>query len=149
MKHASLHFVFASLVLSSVAFAGEGTINDLPSQVLNCVESVDGAIVQDGRVEVIIGKDQFGQLSAQVVQKDQFAGDSVLAAYPSIEAVFPNRHPLDIDARRPDVIYFANEGGVGMTLSLWDSTTTEGESSGKLLLTTEESFRSLEISCTK
>lgn len=136
-----------SVRYSSSVKDDQSTINDLPHPILKCVETQDGAVVADGRVKLTVGKDQFAQLSVQIVQMDQFSGDSVLGIFLTVQKITPNQNPLDFDARRPDLIYRAKEDGKQMLLSLWNNDATPNTSVGKLVLTTDGSQRLVYLSC--
>lgn len=72
----------------------QGTVNDLPNEYLLCNETVNGADVLDGAKILTISKDQFGVYSAQLVQKDQFSGDSVLASILSMQRTTPGIYEI-------------------------------------------------------
>src|SRR5690242_10127347 len=72
--------VMSILVLSFgiTAHADQEVVNDLPSVVRTCQEAHDGAPVLDGAKTLTISRDQFGATYLTVIQKDQFAGYSIL-----------------------------------------------------------------------
>ncbi|MCX6124193.1 MAG: hypothetical protein NTV34_05515 [Proteobacteria bacterium] len=124
-------------------------VSDQPKSVLICQESKGGAVVLDGRVELTMFEDQFGQLSVKIVQKDQFSGDQTLGTFLDVEAIDPR---ANFNGRRkvPDDLYLGNDGEKHMKLSLWNNQTSQ-KSEGSLVLTNTEdsSRRSVELTCKK
>lgn len=160
MKLNSLFSLLATLTLAacgsavnsnSSTKADHGTTNDLPNPILKCVETQDGAVVADGRVEVTVGKDQFAQLSAEVVQKDQFSGNSVLGLFLGVEEFNSASVLGGVVQNPPDVMYIGNNAGKHMTLSLWKDTTKPNKSIASLTLKVDAPYseRSLTLECRK
>ncbi|MGE0174675.1 MAG: hypothetical protein AB7T49_17925 [Oligoflexales bacterium] len=114
----------------------QGTVNDLPNVILQCVEAYDGAEVQDGRVELTLGKDQFGLLEIEIIQKDQFSGDYVLGLFIGVEKTNAN-----------GTIYKATAEGKQMTLTIKEADATTNKSIGELVLTTDGTPRTIGLSC--
>jgi hypothetical protein len=129
----------------------QGTVNDLPTPIMRCVETNDGAVVVDGRVELTIAKDQFRQLSARIVQRDQISGDSVMGDFVGVEEIDPaSTFPAGIQ-NLPDLIYFAEDAQTTkhMTLSLWKNQATAGAFNGSLFLKAQSPYseRTVTLSC--
>ena len=72
MKSISVLALFV-LVLNSAAQAYQSVINDLLDVVMTCQESRGEALVVDGAKTLTLSRDQLGQLTLTVVQKDQFS----------------------------------------------------------------------------
>jgi hypothetical protein len=53
----------------------QAVTNDKPEMILSCRESRHGALVIDGAKTLSISRDQFGSLTLNVIQKDQFSGN--------------------------------------------------------------------------
>ena len=77
MKSLSITALFV-LAFGVAAHATQGTTNDLPNVILTCHESSNGVIVLDGAKSLFLSRDQFGQATLTVVQRDQFSGDVAL-----------------------------------------------------------------------
>ena len=80
MKYAK-HFAVIMLMATTTIMASAYdriTTSDLPNPILSCQESHGGAAVLDGAKQLTVGRDQFGQFTLALVQKDQYSGNSVL-----------------------------------------------------------------------
>lgn len=160
MKRSTWFSLLATLTLTACGGAGNsnsstkadhGATNDLPHPILKCVETQDGAVVADGRVEVTVGKDQFAQLSAEIVQKDQFSGNSVLGLFLGVEEFNSASALGGLVQNPPDVMYIGNSAGKHMTLSLWKDSTNPNKSTASLTLKVDAPYseRSLTLACRK
>ena len=125
---------------SSVVKSEHGTTNDLPHTILSCVETIGGSVVVDGRVELKVGKDQFGQFDVDVTQKD-LVHDYVLGHFLAVERILPNQ------PGEPDLDFRANQEGKKLGLTLWADPNAAHTSNGKLVLTTAGAIRELEVRC--
>ena len=66
------------LALGVKAQADQAITSDLPNVVLTCQESQSGAVVLDGAKTLTVSRDQFGQKTLTVVQKDESNGNTNL-----------------------------------------------------------------------
>lgn len=74
--------MFFTLMPQAQASSHDGATNDLPSLVWICRDNV-----ADGGKNFVIARDQFGVYSAQLIQKDQILGDSILATFLDVQVL--------------------------------------------------------------
>lgn len=119
-----------------------GTTNDLPNVILKCSETQDGALVLDGAVTLSVSKDQFGQYSVKILQKDQFSGNKELGEFLAVSKTTLNQSSLNST-------YSAAENGKTMVLAVTKDSSNSRISFARLVLTTKQSanHRRVSFSC--
>jgi hypothetical protein len=117
------------------------TTSDLPHTILSCVETVGGAEVLDGRVEVKVGKDQFGQFDVEVTQKDFTGNDSIIGHFLAVQRFLPDW------SGAPDLTFLAEQDRKKLGLTLWADRNAANTSNGKLVLISAGERRELEVRC--
>lgn len=109
--------------------------------ILRCVETIGGAEVLDGRVELKIDSNELGQLNATVVQKDFTGNDSVLAHFTAFQRFLPDW------SGAPDLTFLAEQDGKKLGMTLWTDNNDANTSNGKLVLIKDGERRELEVRC--
>jgi len=102
----------------STVEAYNGSESGQPTTVLACIEASDGVIVVDGRLEVLVYKDQFHQYSAKIIQRDQLSGDKLLVTFLSVRVREPNSNSVVSDVTDPKKVYTAETEGSEMVLHI-------------------------------
>jgi hypothetical protein len=144
MKNAK-HFAVMMLMATTTTIASaydRTTINDLPNPILSCQESHGGATVLDGAKQLTVGRDQFGQFTLTLIQKDPYSGDSVLVrGLPLNKEECRGYAPCELYTGRD-----ARQGAVRFFINLLPNSTLQG---GHLDAKIMGVLRSVEFVCRK
>ncbi|MEQ1665645.1 MAG: hypothetical protein ABL927_09750 [Bdellovibrionales bacterium] len=136
----SLFVVFLMSLISFSSFAGD-VINDLPNTVWSCRDNVS-----DGGKAFVIYKDQFGQYSTRLIQKDQFNGDTVLAEFLSVNMV---NHIPGMHTYIPFEQYSGSSQNLDVSFKMLINVLPNNSGSGELTLTTDGQISNMSFFCSR